>query len=193
MREGVLHKNKLIIFVFILLILSACANKPLVFKLGLQPKLLELCLDFSREVSGDDKLLHLDAVTTFIDDYNALNKGIRIQSCTDSNKHTVNLMIQKTEFVTPVKQVIYTIISVAGLVYPISGGSFGFIWFGGNTTNLGVTLSDDIASSKKVIYRRFASSPYFMNIDSVKEKHMKEFQTFLFELFDELKLSEREK
>jgi len=171
-------------------ILSACAGKPIKLKAGSQPQKMELCVDFAREMSGEHKLLHLDAVNTFIGQYNAKDSHYQLAPCVTGEEKTVRLTIQSTRYVPPKEQAMYVLVSTLGVAYLVSGGGIGFAWFGTNTTTLGVTLSDDIASSNKTIYRHFSSSPYFKELKAVKNKHMKQFQAFMFELFEELEQSE---
>lgn len=177
----------------VVLILQGCASQPVSLKPDTKPGYLALCLDFASKTENDDKLLYLDAVKSFIDEYNAKNAYDEIRSCSQASQSAkperqVTLIIQNTRYVPPSKQMLYVLISSAG-IYSLLSGGYGFAWAGLSTTTLGVKLSADIATQPKIIYRQFSSWPYFNDLPQVKQKQMKRFQVFMFELFNELKVS----
>lgn len=184
---GLCFRGYYLLAVVGILLLSACASQPIMLKADAKPKTLELCLDFREDMNSVDKLYYLDAANAFIVHYNNLARGFNITPCAEGKKQTVRLIIENSRFVSPAEQTMYTLISILGIAYPLSGGGFGFAWLGFSTTSLGVQLSPDIADTTDIVYTQFSSSPYFYDEDSVKIKHMKQFQAFMFELFDGLR------
>ena len=173
-----------------LLLLVGCASQPVSLKHGVKPDLLEVCIDFSFDMNSDEKLLHLDAVNSFIESYNAQALYYKLLPCTKAENRSVTLTVQGTRYIAPSEQVLYVLVSSFGISSILNGG-LGFAWAGFSATQLGVKLSDDIADNSKAVYRQFYSSPYFRDLASVKIHHMEKFQMFMFELFDELKQSEQ--
>ena len=175
-----------------MLFLHGCASQPVSFSPNVKPHYLEVCLDFAVEMENEDKLLHLDAVNTFIGKYNARTPYYELRPCSQGKTRTVKLIIQNTRYVPPNEQALYVLISSAG-IYSLLNGGIGIVWGGMSTTTLGVDLSGDLTDKPKTVYKHFYSSPYFYDLPAVKLKHMKQFQTFMFELLDELKISESSK
>ena len=202
-------QNLFILLFTSFLMLQGCANQPISLKPDIKPDYLELCLNFATQMSTEDKLLHIDAVNSFISSYNAKNLHYEIRPCVQvkaSNagvngnlkensvlvEKRVSLIIQKTRYVPPSEQILYVVISGVG-IYSVLNGGFGLVWAGFSGTTFGVNLSDDLTDKKKTIYRQFTSSPFFHELTTVKHKHMKQFQVSLFELFNELAQSEHGK
>ena len=178
------------LFLSILLItLQGCANQPLSFQPDTRVDYLELCLNFAREMENEDKLLHLDAVNTFIDEYNAGNSFYRIRACSKGGERQVKLTIQETRYVPPKEQAMYVLISGAGIYFLVNNG-LGLVWASLSTTMVGVDFSDDLTDKPKTVYRQFTSWPYFHELPRVKRDHMKQFQVFMLELFSELQQSQ---
>ena len=172
-----------------ILFLGGCASQPVLIKQGSQPDTLEVCIDFAVKLDSDEKLAHLDAVNTFINNYNNQQMPhYKLLSCSKGESRAVTLIIQNTRYVPPGEQALYVLVSTAGIASLVNGG-LGFAWAGFSTTSLGVKLSADIADTPNTVYRQFSSSPYFYELASVKIKHMNKFQSFMFGLFDELKQS----
>lgn len=174
-----------LVVVLMFLFLSACAHQPVVIAKSAKLEQLDICLTFHELISEDDRLLHLDAMKEFIDEYNQTDNSVHLTACHQQGSRLA-INIESTKFINPDKQVLYVLISAVGLYYPLSGGGIGFAWFGLNTTNLSLTLSQDLNPEGKSIYRQFVSSPYFNELDAVKAKHMQKFQTFMYEILKEI-------
>jgi len=167
-----------------------------------KPDSLEICLNFNSDIESEDKLMHIDAVNHFIEHYNGLRKikepgqshapkrHFVLQSCVSGKLKTLNLTIQRTRYVPPSEQVLYAVISTAGILSILNGG-LGIAWAGFSTTTLGINLSADLTDKQNTIYRQFSSSPYFHELNTVKRKHMKKFQVFMFELIHELEIGRK--
>ena len=190
--------NRLIFLLICSLFVISCANKPLHFNKGVEFTSLKLCLNFSEDIEADGKLMYLDALNKFIDVYNAqANTQVDAQDNVESNKlqlkpcgksidQSLIITVQKSLLIEPKKQAFYVAISTVGIAYPLSGGSIGFAWFAMNGTNLQFVLSSDLSDMQKPVHRNFSSWPYFYDIESLKVKHMEQFQAFMFENMEEI-------
>lgn len=171
--------NRIVIFLLACLLLMSCANKPLLLTKDSKLEDLHICLDFADHIEGNEKLLYLNSVITFIEDYNHSKQRIRLLACTKGEQRSLHVIVQNTRFIDPQKQFFYVAISVAGIVYPLSGGGIGFVWFAMNGTSLQLQLSSDLGGEHKPVYRYYTSWPYFHDLETIKIKHMEEFQVFM--------------
>lgn len=190
------------LFLLFIVVLFGCASQPVSFqfdegKSRVKSDYFTLCLDFAGETAIEDKLLYLDAVKSFIDEYNEAHAKDEIRACVRGNGFSqsrsgaqIRLIIQSTRYVSPGEQALYVLISGAGL-YSLLNGGYGFAWAGLSSTTLGIVLSGDMASQPKVVYRQFRSWPYFQDMPGVKRKHMEQFQVFMFKLLSELKVESK--
>jgi len=181
--HGIAARNLLLLLMLLLscLFLISCANKPLLVKGGTQVAVLQVCMNFANHIEGDEKLLYLNAISEFIDDYNATPNALKLQSCTKGLKKSLHVTVQNTRFIDPNKQALYVGASTIGLAYPLSGGSFGFFWLAMNGTSLQLSLSPDLSEENKAVNRYFSTWPYFYDLEALKAKHMNQFQEFMLE------------
>jgi len=167
-------------------LLLACANKPLVAKTGVKIDTLYLCMNFDEQTEASEKLLYLDAVKDFIDQYNDKQKKLRLAACIKKQQQSLIVTVNKTRWIEPKKQVFYVLISTVGIAYPLTGGSFGFAWLAMNGSNLQLAYSPDLAETNKPVYRYFSSWPYFNRMEALQGKHMEKFQEFMFETLENI-------
>ena len=182
--------NRLVFLLICSFFVMSCANKPLHFNKGMDFTSLKLCLNFAEDIEADGKLMYLDALNKFIDAYNAQvniqNNKLLLKPCEKSKDQSLIITVQKSLLIEPQKQAFYVAISTMGIAYPLSGGSIGFAWFAMNGTNLQFVLSPDLSDVQKPVHRNFSSWPYFYDIESLKVKHMEQFQAFMFENMEEI-------
>jgi len=164
----------------------ACANKALPIKQGLQLQSLKLCINFAEHIEGDEKLLYLNGIKNFIEDYNNRESSLALQACNKAPERSLIITVQNSRLIAPKKQAFFVAISAVGIWYPLSGGSIGFAWFPMNGTNLQLQLSPDVGGEHKPVHRYFSSWPYFYDVESLKIKHMEQFQEFMFENIKEI-------
>ena len=148
---------------------------------------LGICVNFNEHIEAPVRLLYLNATTEFIDDYNKNTDDLELQACAAKQKNKLTIEVENTRFIEPDKQLLYLIISGLGVWYPMSGGGFGFVWFGLNSSDVQIKVSDDIALNNEPVFRHFSSWPYFSGSEAVKSKHMKQYQQFMFKLINELR------
>lgn len=181
---------KRLVLIFICCLLTvACANKALLIKKGTHLQTLKLCLNFAEQIESDDKLLYLNGIRNFIEDYNARKSNLVLQSCHKSQERSLIITVQNSRLIVPKKQALYVAISAVGIWYPLSGGSIGFAWFAMNGTNLQMQLTPDVGGEHKPVYRYFSSWPYFYDEETLRVKHMEQFQEFMFENLEEIEKS----
>ena len=171
-----------------LLLLSACASKPLLVREHTKIDTLGVCVDFNEHITAPEKLLYLEATEEFVNE-NRKNKSRnwQLDTCNTSQKYQLDILVQNTKFVEPSQQAMYVILSTAGILYPLNGGAFGFFWLGFNTSNLEVSVSDDLkAGSKRPVFRQVYSSPYFKGSDALRIKHMESYKVALGKLIQDL-------
>jgi len=177
---------KRLIPLVICLVSIACANKALPIKKNVDLPYLKLCLDFAEHIESDEKLLYLDGIKNFIEDYNARQTNLILRACNKVQEKSLIITVQNSRLVVPNMQAFYVVISAIGIAYPLSGGSVGFAWFAMNGTNLQMQLSPDVGGEHKPVHRYFSSWPYFYDVESLKVKHMEQFQEFMFENMEEI-------
>lgn len=174
------------LFIGLCLSIVSCSVVPLNVKPGATFDELAICLEFNDTLEDTDKLLYLDTATTFIEQYNVRHSGLKLSACHNTAVNRLSISVQNTKFVNPDKQALYVAISTLGIAYPLMGGNFGFAWLGFNSSQLHLSLSENLSAQEGTVYRSFYSSPYFKNLDEVKATHMQRFQEFLFETVNEL-------
>jgi len=173
--------NRLVLLIICCVLSVGCANKALPINKGVNLQTLKLCINFAEQIESDEKLLYLNGMKNFIEDYNARKSGLFLQACNKTKEKSLTITVQNSRLITPKKQAFFVAISAVGIWYPLSGGSIGFAWFAMNGTNLQMQLSPDIAGEHKPVHRYFSSWPYFYDIESLRIKHMEQFQEFMFE------------
>lgn len=178
--------NPLVLLIIFSLFSVGCANKPLTIKKGVELESLKLCLNFAEQIEDADKLLYLNSINAFMEDYNARKRALVLKSCNKELDQSLIITIQKSKFIEPKKQAFYVAISTIGIGYLLSGGSIGFAWFAMNGTNLQLQLSSDVGGEYQPVHRNFSSWPYFYDIESLHVKHMEQFQVFMFENITEI-------
>jgi len=178
--------NSTRLLLLVTLLLTACAHQPMQVKHDVEVEQLEICLTFHEQIVVEDRLLHLDAIKNFIDDYNHAGQKINLLACQQGTSKSLNIAVESAKFINPEKQLLYVLASAVGLYYPLTGGGIGFAWLGFNTTNVGLSLSDDLDPGGKPVFRSVVSSPYFHELETVKARHMQKFQVFMFEVMQEI-------
>ena len=175
------------VLLMLILALSACSNVPLIVNKQVHIATLGLCVNFNEHVQQDDRLLYLDATKEFVDEYNRQGlKGPRLDTCKKGQRDQLNVLIQRDRYVEPSEQALYIVLSIAGIAYPLSGGSFGFVWFGMNSTSVELSLSESIGGKEKPVYRQVYSSPYFKGPESLRISHMESYKAMLKESVKEI-------
>ena len=181
--------NRLTLLIICCVFSVACANKALPIKKGVSLQTLKLCINFADHIESDEKLLYLNGMKNFIEDYNARKSSLLLKACDKAKDKRLTLTVQNSRLVAPKKQAFFVAISAVGIWYPLSGGSIGFAWFAMNGTNLQMQLSPDVGGEHKPVHRYFSSWPYFYDVESLKVKHMEQFQEFMFENLKEIEKS----
>lgn len=166
----------------LVLLVSACASKPLSIKPDLQVAELGICIDFNEHIEDDEKLLYLNAAKQLVDNKRDKGHFLKLEMCKNTQTHKVNFMVQNTRFIDPSEQALYVLLSTAGILYPLSGGQIGFAWLGFNTSNIELSASPSISDEARPVYTQVYSSPYFLSAEAVRLKHMESFKEFVVEV-----------
>ncbi len=167
-------------------VMSACAMQPIAIKPDVFIETLAVCLDFNTQIGIDEKLLYLNATDELVAAHNQASNLPQLVMCNETDEHALNITVLKTNLVEPSKQAFYVLLSIAGIAYPLSGGSIGFAWLGANSTSVEISVSKALAAATKPVYAQFYSSPYFLSADEVRLKHMQRFKTFVNELLQQI-------
>ena len=175
-----------IIVVGILPVFAGCANQPLTIAPDDNVTSIGICLGFNEHIHADEKLLYLNATKEYVETFNQGNPVLKIDTCNMQQAHRLEIIVQNTRFIEPSEQALYAVLSTAGVIYPLTGGGVGFVWFGLSTSNLEVKPSKSLSGVDKVTYMQFYSSPYFKTSEGVRVRHMESYKEFVGGLVQEI-------
>lgn len=173
-------------------ILTACAHQAVEVKsASLANNQIQLCTQFEPEIQTVDREAIKQGVNTFISEYNKQRDILRLQTCETSDQQSLTMHVKKVKHVSPLGQIIYTTISAAGIAYPVSGGSFGWVLLGTNSTDTEISLSSDISNINVPIKRTVYSLPFYGSLETQRQRQVHSIQEMLTKVMQEVDKSNR--